>query len=141
MYIPDLAPYYSQMEYNAAGTRAVGWLAVGYEFKQGGTSPCFREALYRFCSHPVRRMRGFHQCDFCAQSVQGMCHEDGLWLGAAEIRVFYKGNVYASPDLIYHYVIRHRYCPPDEFIEAVLRGPRPGSDEYDQLLRELPEIW
>jgi len=44
--------------------------------------------------------------------------------------------VYAAPDLIYHYVVEHHYCPPDEFIQAVLEGPLPGSLEYEALKKE-----
>jgi hypothetical protein len=32
--------------------------------------------------------------------------------------------------MIAHYVEAHRYCPPEEFIIAVMNSPLPGSDEY-----------
>ena len=35
------------------------------------------------------------------------------------------------------YVVVHIYRPPDEFIEAVLNGPRPGSVEYQTLVKKL----
>ena len=45
-------------------------------------------------------------------------------LGSAEIRVLGGGGkVYAAPNLIYHYVAKHKYRPPEEFIEAVMRVP------------------
>jgi hypothetical protein len=31
-----------------------------------------------------------------------------------------------APTLVHHYVTRHRYLPPPEFVEAVLAGPTPG---------------
>jgi len=34
-------------------------------------------------------------------------------------------------------VLQHHYLPPDEFLNAVKSGPRPGSDEYRQLLEQL----
>ncbi len=46
------------------------------------------------------------------------------------------GTVYAAPDLIYHYVVAHHYRPPDEFIQAVMETPLPGSQEYEVLKRE-----
>jgi hypothetical protein len=41
-------------------------------------------------------------------------------LGSAEVRVVGAGVTHAAPDLIYHYVVRHEYRPPEEFIRAVL---------------------
>jgi hypothetical protein len=41
-------------------------------------------------------------------------------LGNGEIRVpSENGIVYAAPTLICHYIDRHRYCPPNEFLMAV----------------------
>jgi hypothetical protein len=40
-------------------------------------------------------------------------------LGDAEIRVPGEGKAYACPTLIYHYIVKHGYLPPDEFLEAV----------------------
>ena len=139
MYWADLTSYRSE-EYEAIGTRAVGWLSAKYQFSQGETSPEFKDILRLFCSQPIMRMRGFHVCEFCPGSPHEMCQEDGLWLGDAEIRVFYQEQVYAAPDLIYHYVLKHDYRPPDEFINAVLNGPKPGSREYEILLKKIPYI-
>jgi hypothetical protein len=58
--------------------------------------------------------------------------------GSAEIRVVGVGRVYAAPDLIGHYVEAHGYCPPEEFIAAVLGGPEPGSAVWRTALG-LPE--
>jgi hypothetical protein len=49
--------------------------------------------------------------------------------GGNEIRVLAGEKVFAAPVLIFHYVISHRYRPPEEFIQAVMRSPRPGSPE------------
>ncbi|MCX7805518.1 MAG: hypothetical protein N3A38_10060 [Planctomycetota bacterium] len=38
-----------------------------------------------------------------------------------EIRVLGRdGKIYAAPTLIYHYVVAHKYRPPQEFIDAVM---------------------
>jgi len=140
MYWADLAPYRSE-EYAAIGTKAIGWLSAEYPFNQGETSPDFKDTLRLFCSQPIMRMRGFHACELCPSSSHDMRQEDGLWLGDAEIRVFYQEQIYAAPDLIYHYVLKHNYRPPDEFINAVLNGPKPESREYEALLKKLPRIW
>nr|WP_146610439.1 MULTISPECIES: hypothetical protein [unclassified Streptomyces] len=44
-------------------------------------------------------------------------------LGSAEIHVFVEsGECFASPDLIYHYVEKHGYLPPDDFVRAITNG-------------------
>jgi len=61
-----------------------------------------------------------------------------LLLGSAEIRAFSETKeVYAAPNLIYHYVSVHKYRPPECFLEAVRTGPRPPSAEYTDRLSEL----
>ena len=59
-----------------------------------------------------------------------------LRLGFAEIRAFSDdGKVYAAPNLMFHYIVDHSYLPPSEFIDAVLKGPRPSHPSYFKLLR------
>jgi hypothetical protein len=44
---------------------------------------------------------------------------EGIMLGDAEIHVQdAKGRTFIAPDLLYHYILAHGYCPPREFIEA-----------------------
>ena len=40
-----------------------------------------------------------------------------------------------APELVVHYVERHRYCPPAGFVDAILRSPLPDTEEY-QLITE-----
>jgi len=57
-------------------------------------------------------------------------------LGFAEIRVLSEDGKtsYAAPNIIYHYILEHEYKPPTKFIEAVLKGPKPGLSEYEKFL-------
>ena len=49
-------------------------------------------------------------------------------LGGAEIRVPREDGVeMAAPTMVYHYVVDHRYRPPDFFVDAVLRQARKDS--------------
>ena len=59
------------------------------------------------------------------------------WFGSAEIRVIGDGMIYAASTIIYHWVVEHQYRPPDEIIEAVLKGPRPGTEDYWEQLEAL----
>jgi hypothetical protein len=88
----------------------------------------FLEKLLIYCQHPVFLSMGYHECNICGMPSESIRFPDGGYavLGSAEIRVFGKnGVVYASPDMIYHYVILHKYTPPDEFIISVLESDFP----------------
>ena len=137
MYYPDLVPYNTN-EYNSLGTVRVGWLDSHYSFAQAQMPQEFHARLFQFCQHSILHMRGYHECEFCEPPQAGMLQEArngvALWLGNAEIRVVGQDKLYAAPTLIYHYVIRHQYAPPDEFVTAVLRSPLPGSTAYDKMI-------
>jgi hypothetical protein len=124
----------------------IGWLSGSEELVAGETPVEFQERLHRFCldENLVKVMRGFQECEFCglSSSEWGRNHpiygeNAGLMsIGDGEIRVIGRDVVYAAPALIYHYVVEHHYRPPQEFIDAVLTGPQPGSPEHNALLAE-----
>jgi len=144
-YFKDLTQYiYSKGEKSHLPVLNIGWLSNSESFITGETSQEFKDKLYRFCldEYVVLVMRGFHNCEFCGLSLSewGKTHPDygknaGLMgLGDGEIRVIGLSKVYASPTLIYHYVVEHNYKPPQEFVDAVLTGPQPDSAEHQDLL-------
>jgi hypothetical protein len=103
----------------------VGWLDAEHDYAEGVTSREFQAALFRICAAkaPVMSL-GYHPCDFCSPEPRRRTSEslDGveLRLGCYELALAGAIRSYAAPDLIYHYVTRHHYQPPAEFIEAVL---------------------
>jgi hypothetical protein len=137
MYMPDMSPYTD--ESTERELLAVGWLEKGHPFTKGAVSEAFLDALFDACvNKQVNLMRGWHPCGLCSNAPYPIKeHRNGInvSLGHSEIRVTdATGNQYASPQLIYHYVIHHQYQPPAKFIEAVLRGefeepppPPPGA--------------
>lgn len=146
-YYKDLTPYeyFARHEPLKSMPLNIGWLSIGMPFDRGETSQAFRDRLLEFCSDAfvVHIARGFHQCEFCNRpdwysSQNNIYGEQAHWasIGDGEIRVLGKTAVYAAPALVYHYVVEHDYKPPDEFIEAVLSGPPPGSKEHLDLLRK-----
>lgn len=135
-YYPDLSPYeYYQTEFSTVN---IGWLDAAHEYSKGPVPNEFIERLWAFCHEPVHQSKGFHACELCRKPVFGLNVKrgsDSIQLGSAEIRVFGKdGMTYAAPNLIYHYVVEHCYRPPEEFIQAVMESPLPGSPEYEALL-------
>lgn len=138
MYYPDLSLYKYAEEGRAPSVLNVGWLSKKYAYPQGDVPEAFLERLWSFCRSSVLHMLGFHRCPFCTREpgILAQRGEEELRLGSGEIRVFGKGEkVYAAPNLIYHYVIEHHYYPPEEFIQAVMEGPLPGSQEYETLIK------
>jgi hypothetical protein len=114
----------------------IGWLDDAHPFTQVEPSPEFVAQLWAFCRTPVNTTLGFHECTFCNDNPKTYLEieKDGqkVGFGHAEIWVFgEEGKTYAAPTLIYHYVTRHLYAPPVEFIQAVLTGPLPDTSEYD----------
>ena len=129
----DLTPYnyryYSVKELNT------GWLQNGQLFPIGEVPEGFLEKLKKYNEKPfiVHQTRGWHGCDFC---------ENENMAGSHEIRVVsIKGKVFACPELIIHYIESHNYLPSDEFIKSVCEGPPPGSEEYNNIIRILPESY
>jgi len=46
-----------------------------------------------------------------------------------------------APTLIFHYVQRHHYRPPQAFVTALLRGPAPPDPAYFARLQQLGLEW
>lgn len=131
-YYEDLSPYnyshHSKKEFN------VGWLQKGQPFPIGEVTAGFidRLNLYLNSDFTLFHYMGDHDCEFCDKYESASC----------EIRVVSAdGKIYAAPELIKHYILDHSYLPPQEFIDAVMTGPIPGSPEYDNVIKRLPESW
>ena len=142
-YYPDLSPYeYTPYDIEAGiSSLNIGWLAASEPYNQGVTSVEFQEKLLQFCAKDcVYHCLGYDDCEFCENHdsvIRVHCDGEEVWLGNGEIRVIGDSATYAAPTLIYHYVVAHNYRPPDEFIEAVLTGPLPGSRVHQALIKKL----
>ncbi|MFG2894975.1 hypothetical protein [Streptomyces sp. NPDC048248] len=127
-YYADLTPYTYDSDNGdpeASGTWRgvevlnVGWLRRGKRYPKGAPPPKLAATLNRMArTHRARQTRGFHDCPWCTSRLF-LGRSDGP-RASAEIRVMGSGVAYAAPELVGHYVERHRYLPPAEFIEAVL---------------------
>ncbi|MEU1664513.1 hypothetical protein ABZ547_13020 [Streptomyces sparsogenes] len=109
----------------------VGWLGPGLGVQNsGGGVP--RSAVVRL-KEEARRPRslklGTHECEFCADSAPE---------GNGEIHVFGRDGVtYSAPCLVLHYVERHHYVPPREFIVALTSPESLVWDSRAETLRSL----
>lgn len=137
-YYSDLSPYvYSKVE---TSTVNVGWLDSSHPFPTGKVTDEFLARLWLYCAKPVHPAKGFHECPFCVPPlvpIEATRGKETLLLGAAEIRVLGSNKKYAAPNLVYHYIVEHEYLPPEEFIQAVMEGPQPGTSEFEEYLPTL----
>lgn len=122
MYFADLKP----CKYNMPEPRglSVGWLDKAHEFSRGSVPVGFAERLIELCKTPAVRHRGFHVCEFCdfEQDPTYKHHKEAGALSASVIRVIGSGGqVYYSPAMICHYITKHGYKPPEDFIRAVMQ--------------------
>ena len=129
-YYKDLTPYnyhhYSEKEFN------VGWLQEGYEFDKGDVPEGFLEKLKKYSDHRMLQTKGWQSCHFCEENEHS----------SDEIRIVSNSGIYyACPMMIIHYVEAHNYLPPQEFIDAVMEGPEPGSEEYKKLIAIMPTFF
>jgi hypothetical protein len=141
-YFPDLSEY----TYTTASLteKNVGWLSPSSRFDKWDADESFMDLLWRYCKFSVAQTRGIHHCELCPAHRSSVVErgDEKLVLGSAEVRIFSdEGNIYAAPNLIYHYVLSHHYCPPQEFIDAVRLGSRPESKEYLDRLAESGWAW
>src|SRR5690349_2636862 len=113
MQFNDLTTYsYGTAESPEASAQNIGWLASGVDFSTASPDSQFVDRLWRFCKISVGQTRGLHQCELCLSPEANIARRNGeeLLLGSAEIRVAaVPGQLYAAPNLIYHYVVSHNY--------------------------------
>jgi len=131
VYFQDLTPYeYFEGEPPALN---VGWLDAAHQFASGSVPDGLISSLRNLARHPVNQTRGFHVCPFCqfvpavvesnqaALIAQFEQRQDAGALSSAEMRVVGRdGTAYAAPLHICHYIEKHDYQPPSEFIRAVM---------------------
>jgi hypothetical protein len=122
-YFEDLTAYsYSHFPRHDTWLVNIGWLDVNHPFPHGEVDPSIVEKIRKLCKAPVNQTRGLHKCPMCSQfSIWELISGETVTLGSAEIHVPGKGVTYACPTLIYHYIAKHGYLPPEEFLETVRR--------------------
>lgn len=146
MYFTDLTPcsYVGSREPNGI---SVGWLDKAHSFPRGAVPTGFIERLAEICERPVVCNLGYHACEFCnfePDPTFERLRAAGA-LSSTVIRIVGRdGRVYLSPEMICHYVTRHGYQPPEDFVRAVmdtdLTPPEPAQGTVEGLISELGSI-
>jgi hypothetical protein len=124
----DLSDYSYTSRQDSLQSRAVlnvGWLAAGREFPRCEPRVDLVEALLTCCTAAVEFHRGYHECDLRPHAEPGFdtmeLNGRTIRLGNGQIRIPAENEIiYVAPTLVAHYVANHQYCPPAEFVEAVM---------------------
>jgi hypothetical protein len=117
----------ADLEVLEPGTLAVGWLEPEFPYTQGTVVPEFAARLGEFTRRWFDSIEalnggvamGYHTCRFCHRAH-----------GSGTFGVPAGDTLYWCPELVAHYVERHGYAPPAEFVAAVMASPLPGTPEY-----------
>jgi hypothetical protein len=113
---------------------SVGWLEKP-GFPTGVVSQKCIKAL--ITAHPggifSDGCRGIHGCTLCGRIMPKVRWRN--WTvhlkGHGHYLVRMDDMVYMAPELLLHYIRGHRYCPPQEFVDAVIHGTFLGEDDLD----------
>jgi hypothetical protein len=136
----DLSLYEYFPEDTVGSPLNVGWLGPDMVYETGAVSTQVINQLEKLTLFSIQQTRGYHFCHLCSECDENfVCyhniHGKSYLLGSAELRVFGdSGKIYASPDLLLHYIIGHNYLPPQEFLDAVVETPCPPASEFFKCL-------
>jgi len=143
-YYEDLSPYrYHHFKPDETHVN-VGWLEWEYPFTQGPVESAITSKIGELCKYPVNLMRGFQECRRCNPPHVMVKEPVGLngemiFLGNGEIHIAGQDKTYICPTLIYHYMLRHAYQPPQEFLDAV--HALPGQNVKDEPESTGPSLF
>jgi len=118
--------------------RAVAWLANTEPYRTGPVPTEFLDLLHQHIEKAWQPILsgGWHECELCKKGFlrQPFCSSSNLFIPSTSV-------LYFAPVMIEHYIRKHHYQPPQEFIEAVLLSPAQKTPEYFQAIRPFAERW
>jgi hypothetical protein len=112
--------------------RAIGWLSAEHPYAKGFAPLTFVDRLRFLCDQWGRSVEalhwgvfaGFHTCEFCKKFRRS----GNLGVPAGTV-------LFVAPEMVVHYVAEHDYLPPQEFVDAVLAAPDPGTEDYRRAVQ------
>jgi hypothetical protein len=117
--------------------RAVGWLSSRQPYTRATVPTDFLARLREFVQLSSASadalyfpaFAGLHTCEFCGKD------HDSRNFGVPS------GDLlFVAPAMIAHYIEQHGYCPPMEFISAVVASPLPNTPAYVAVCSPFREL-
>lgn len=149
-YIPDLSLYtFWGMPYGPI--YAIGWLDGSEPYTQGKASLAMLETMNEWTLNiresAILWTRGFH-----LSNLENVPEADNVYppgvlaykkrnLNNGEFHVHHKGKYYASPVMIFNYILENNYLPPEEYIEAVIHGELVTEDNMEEYSKATGEVF
>ena len=98
---------------------AVGYLSIDEEFEKGEVSNNFLNKLKILWNEGgTTGSLGFHECEFCIDELifpRGQSSSE-------KVLIDKENNIkYHLPEMIFHYIEKHKFKPSNKFIEFVMR--------------------
>ncbi len=127
MHFNDLSLYKYDLSKTLSDVYNIGWLERDIKFQKGIVD---NEILNKLAiiirERMVHAMRGIHPCQFCEpydpmKTFTISTPKGPTLLGMSEIWLpdYCSSKIYAAPSLIHHYIDKHNYLPPIEFIKSI----------------------
>jgi len=117
--------------------RAIGWLSAKHPYPKGSVSETFRDRLRSFCARWDDSVRALHWPVAGGPHTCELCDE---FRAAGNFGVPAGAILFVAPEMVGHYVEKHGYLPPKEFVEAVLVAPIPGTSNYADAVKPFIAI-
>jgi hypothetical protein len=141
-YFPDLSPCTYFGSELAERLVAIGWLDEDHPYLQGHVNEAVLDNLFELLVRPwaPSYFMGYADCPWCGEHYNAVYKGRSLPVGAMNLFVPGDGFLYVMPSLAAHHMLSHRYAPPQEFCEAVLRCPSMSSKAYfEAIVVNAPE--
>lgn len=112
--------------------RAIGWIEDS-SFPTGHVPDTCINLLVDAHQKKILRdtTRGIHTCTLCNKStpIENWKGKTISLIGYGHYLVQRGNTVYMAPELLLHYILTHKYCPPDEFLQGIIEGKFLGEDD------------
>lgn len=142
-YFEDLSPrQLSRFKDYTKNYVCIGWLDSKNDFPKGDVP---KEVIDKIKNmEPYIRTKGWHSCEFCTEADDKRNSRS-----STEFKVEGNGKTYCFPQMLVHYITKHNYKPPQEFIDAVLEldiKPKESSSRpfrrpsFNRFENVLPKI-
>ena len=112
--------------------RAIGWLSVKHPHPKGPSSEAFIDRLRALCERWGESVRALHWPVAGGPHTCELCND---FCAAGNVGVPAGTALFVAPEMVAHYVEKHGYLPPQEFVDAVLASPTPGTADYADAVK------